>query len=63
MKPGDLVQNRHNPITNKEAGEEVGVVTEFNPSGNQFKIILLGETRPHLHWRMVKTYEVLNEAR
>ena len=59
MKVGDLVQNIRNPITNKEAGEEVGVVTELSPMGSQFKIILLGETSPHRNWRMVRTYEVI----
>ena len=59
MKVGDLVQNIRNPITNKEAGEEVGVVTGLSPMGSQFKIILLGETSPHRNWRMVRTYEVI----
>jgi len=59
VKIGDLVQNIRNPVTNKESGEEVGVVTELSPSGSQFKIILLGETSPHPYWRMVRTYEVI----
>ena len=59
MKVGDLVQNIRNPITNREAGEEVGIVAEFSPMGSQFKIILLGETKPHLYWRMVRTFEVI----
>ena len=59
MKIGDLVQNIRNPVTNKESGEEVGVVTELSPMGSQFKIILLGETSPHRNWRMVRTYEVI----
>ena len=59
MQIGDLVQNIRNPVTNKESGEEVGVVTELSPSGSQFKIILLGETSPHRNWRMVRTYEVI----
>ena len=59
MKIGDLVQNIRNPVTNKEAGEEVGVVTELSPSGSQFKIILLGETKPHRNWNFVRTFEVI----
>ena len=63
MKVGDLVHNIRNPIINKEAGEEVGIVTELSPMGSQFKIILLGETKPHRIWKMVKTFEVINESR
>ena len=59
MNIGDLVQNIRNPVTNKEAGEEVGVVAELSPSGNQFKIVLLGETKPHRNWHMVRTFEVI----
>ena len=59
MKVGDLVQNIRNPVTNKETGEEMGVVTEVSPSGRQFKLVLLGDTSPHRNWRMVRTYEVI----
>ena len=59
MKVGDLVQNIRNPIINKEAGEDVGVVVEMSPMGSQFKIILLGETKPHPYWHMVRTFEVI----
>jgi len=63
MKVGDLVQNIRNPIINKEAGEDVGVVVEMSPVGSQFKIVLLGETKPHRNWHMVRTFEVINESR
>ena len=59
VKVGDLVQNIHNPVTNKESGEEVGVIIEVSPSGRQFKLVLLGETSPHRNWRMIRTYEVV----
>ena len=59
MKVGDLVQNIRNPVTNKETGEEMGVVTEVSPSGRQFKLVLLGDTSPHRNWRMVRTFEVI----
>ena len=59
MKVGDLVQNIRNPVTNKESGEEVGVVTEVSPSGRQFKLVPLGDTSPHRNWRMVRTFEVI----
>ena len=45
--------------TNKESGEEVGVIIEVSPSGRQFKLVLLGETSPHRNWRMIRTYEVV----
>ena len=63
MKVGDLVQNIRNPIINKEAGEDVGVVVEMSPRGSQFKIVLLGETKPHRAWHFVRTFEVINEGR
>ena len=63
MKVGDLVQNIRNPIINKEAGEDVGVVVEMSLRGSQFKIVLLGETKPHRAWHMVRTFEVINEHR
>ena len=63
MKVGDLVQNIRNPIINKEAGEDVGVVVEMSLHGSQFKIVLLGETKPHRAWHMVRTFEVINEHR
>jgi stress response protein SCP2 len=59
MKVGDLVQNIRNPIVNKEAGEEMGIVVELSPGGSQFKIVLLGETKPYRNWKMVKTFEVI----
>ena len=59
MKVGDLVQNIRNPVTNKEAGEDVGVVVEMSSAGSQFKIILLGETKPHRAWHFVRTFEVI----
>ena len=63
MKVGDLVQNIRNPIINKEAGEDVGVVVEMSPRGSQFKIVLLGEINPHRAWHFVRTFEVINEGR
>jgi len=63
MKVGDLVQNVRNPVINKEAGEDVGIVVELSPMGSQFKIVLLGETKPHRNWHMVRTFEVINEGR
>ena len=63
MKVGDLVQNIRNPIIGKEAGEDVGVVVELSPVGSQFKIVLLGETKPHRAWHFVRTFEVINESR
>lgn len=59
MKVGDLVQNIRNPITNREAGEEVGIVMELSSMDWGFKILLLGETEPHRNWRTVKNYEVI----
>ncbi len=63
MKVGDLVQNIRNPVTNKEAGEDVGVVVEMSPGGSQFKIILLDDSKPYRNWLMVRTFEVINESR
>ena len=59
MKVGDLVQNIRNPVTNREAGEEVGIVMAIGSMGGSFKILLLGEAEPHRNWRIVKNYEVI----
>ena len=59
MKVGDLVQNIRNPVTNREAGEEVGIVMAIGSLGGSFKILLLGEAEPHRNWRIVKNYEVI----
>ena len=59
MKVGDLVQNIRNPVTNREAGEEMGIVMAIGSLGGSFKILLLGEAEPHRNWRIVKNYEVI----
>ena len=59
MKVGDLVQNIRNPVTNREAGEEMGIVMASGSLGGSFKILLLGEAEPHRNWRIVKNYEVI----
>jgi hypothetical protein len=69
MKVGDFVREKVDGTGTTEYPREAGIVVEIQhlPANDyapvQFRIILLGETKPALHERNARFYEVINESR
>jgi len=69
MKVGDLVREKVDGTGTNAYARETGIVVEIIhlPANDyapiQFRLIPLGESKPTLHHRNARFYEVVNESR